>query len=61
LIDKVWRLSTLQAAWQQVKANKGAAGIDRQSIEPKNGSYPAVVIRSDVIHGGSGRVIFATT
>jgi hypothetical protein len=29
--------------------------------KPKNGSYPAVVIRSDVIHGGSGRVIFATT
>jgi RNA-directed DNA polymerase len=27
------RASTLQAAWQQVKANKGAAGIDRQSIE----------------------------
>jgi len=33
LIDKVYRHSTLQAAWQQVKANKGAAGIDRQSIE----------------------------
>lgn len=33
LIDKVYRLSTLQAAWEQVKANKGAAGIDRQSIE----------------------------
>ena len=33
LIDKVWRISTLQAAWQQVKANKGAWGIDRQSIE----------------------------
>jgi RNA-directed DNA polymerase len=33
LIDKVYRLSTLQAAWQQVKANKGSAGIDRQSIE----------------------------
>lgn len=33
LIDKVHRLSTLQAAWQQVKANKGSAGIDRQSIE----------------------------
>jgi RNA-directed DNA polymerase len=33
LIDKVYRMSTLQAAWQQVKANKGAAGIDRQSIE----------------------------
>jgi RNA-directed DNA polymerase len=33
LIDKVYRSDTLQAAWQQVKANKGAAGIDRQSIE----------------------------
>jgi RNA-directed DNA polymerase len=33
LIDKVYRLGTLQAAWQQVKANKGAAGIDRQSVE----------------------------
>ena len=33
LIDKVYRPSTLHAAWQQVKANKGAAGIDRQSIE----------------------------
>jgi RNA-directed DNA polymerase len=33
LIDKVYRRSTLQAAWEQVKANRGAAGIDRQSIE----------------------------
>ena len=33
LIDKVYRLSTLQAAWRQVKANRGAAGIDRQSVE----------------------------
>ena len=33
LIDKVYRPSTLQAAWQQVKANRGAAGIDRQSVE----------------------------
>jgi RNA-directed DNA polymerase len=33
LIDKVYRPSTLQAAWQQVKANKGAAGIDRQSVQ----------------------------
>lgn len=33
LIDKVYRLSTLQAAWQQVKANKGAWGVDRQSVE----------------------------
>ena len=33
LIDKVHRPQTLEAAWQQVKANKGAAGIDGQSIE----------------------------
>jgi len=32
LIDKVWRDSTLQSAWQQVRAKKGAAGIDRISI-----------------------------
>ncbi|MDQ6963272.1 MAG: group II intron reverse transcriptase/maturase [Mariprofundaceae bacterium] len=33
LIDKVYALSTLNAAWQQVKTNKGCAGVDRVSIE----------------------------
>jgi len=33
LIDKVYRLRTLEAAWQDVKRNKGAAGVDGQSIE----------------------------
>lgn len=33
LIDKVYRPRTLMAAWQQVQANRGAAGIDGQSIE----------------------------
>jgi RNA-directed DNA polymerase len=33
LIDKVYRPVTLRAAWEQVKANRGAAGIDKQSIE----------------------------
>lgn len=32
LIDKVWRPQTLQAAWQQVQSNRGAAGVDRVSI-----------------------------
>jgi RNA-directed DNA polymerase len=32
LYDKVSRLDILQAAWQQVKANGGAAGVDGQSI-----------------------------
>ena len=33
LIDKVYRPSTLYAAWLTVKANKGSAGSDHQSIE----------------------------
>lgn len=33
LIDKVYRLSTLESAWQQVQANQGAAGIDGVSCE----------------------------
>ena len=33
LMDKVYALSTLQSAWGRVKANKGAAGIDRISIK----------------------------
>jgi RNA-directed DNA polymerase len=33
VIDKVYRPATLQAAWHQVLRNKGAAGIDRVSVE----------------------------
>ncbi len=33
LIDKVYRPQTLAAAWQHVKSNRGAAGIDGQSTE----------------------------
>mgnify|MGYP002738568780 CR=1 FL=1 len=33
LIDKVWHPQTLRAAWQQVRANRGAAGVDRVSTE----------------------------
>lgn len=32
LIDKVYRPATLQAAWAKVKANRGAAGVDGQSV-----------------------------
>ena len=33
LMDKVGRAPVLQAAWNKVASNKGAAGVDRQSIE----------------------------
>lgn len=33
LIDKVYAIRTLEAAWKRVAANKGAAGVDRVSVE----------------------------
>lgn len=33
LMDKVYAPATLQAAWAKVRANRGAAGVDGQSIE----------------------------
>ena len=33
LMDKVYAPKTLTLAWMKVRANKGAAGVDGQSIE----------------------------
>lgn len=33
LIDKVFATKTLEKAWQKVRANKGAAGVDKVSVE----------------------------
>jgi len=33
LIDKVYKLENLRSAFKRVKANRGAAGIDKQSIK----------------------------
>ncbi len=33
LIDKVYRVETLKAAWQKVATNGGAAGVDGQSVK----------------------------
>ena len=33
LIDKVIRVKTLRTAWSRVKANRGSAGTDHQSLE----------------------------
>jgi len=41
LIDKVHALPNLSAAWAEVKANKGAAGVDHQTIEHYEGDLDA--------------------
>ena len=33
LVDKVYAPKTLRAAWAKVRANRGAAGVDGQSIK----------------------------
>ncbi|MBV8146673.1 MAG: group II intron reverse transcriptase/maturase [Gammaproteobacteria bacterium] len=33
LYDPIWRSDVLQEAWRRVRANRGAAGVDRQSID----------------------------
>jgi RNA-directed DNA polymerase len=33
LMDKVFHPANLEAAWDKVRRNKGAAGVDRQSVE----------------------------
>ena len=33
LMDKVWTLPNLRQAFEQVKANRGAAGVDRVTVD----------------------------
>jgi RNA-directed DNA polymerase len=72
LIDKVYRRETLVAAWQDVKRNKGSAGIDGQSIDRfearadryldelsealKDGSYRPEAIKRVEIPKGDGKM-----
>jgi len=56
LIDKVYRESTLYAAWETVKRNRGSAGSDRQSIEAFKASLTEEITRlSEELKGGDYR------
>jgi RNA-directed DNA polymerase len=71
LMDKVYAPTTLEAAWEKVRANDGAAGVDGQSIERfearaelylaelstalREGSYRPQPIRRVEIPKGDGR------
>ncbi len=71
LMDKLIRPATLEAAWQKVARNKGAAGVDGQSIERfavqaerylqelqaglKGGSYQPCPVKRVEIPKGDGR------
>ena len=39
LVDKVYKMKNLELAWERVKRNKGAGGIDGQSIEKFEEEY----------------------
>ena len=72
LIDKVYRKSALEAAWQKVKANKGAAGVDKITIgrfeknkvqylkeleqEIKDGTYQTEAVKRVYIPKSQGKM-----
>jgi len=72
LIDKIHNMNNLKDAWESVKANKGCAGIDKQSINDfqkqseqylreiqravKNGMYKAMPVLRKFILKGDGKL-----
>jgi RNA-directed DNA polymerase len=72
LIDKVYRVETLKAAWQKVAARGGAAGVDGQSVKRfaaraemylkelsialKRGTYRPMAVRRVEIPKGRGTI-----
>lgn len=72
LIDKAYRSTTLLAAWDKVRANKGAAGVDKITIkrfeentgkyllelerELKEGSYQPSAVKRVYIPKGHGKM-----
>jgi RNA-directed DNA polymerase len=72
MIDKAYRLSTLEVAWEKVKANKGASGVDKITIkkfesqkakylnelelELKTGTYRPKAVKRVYIPKGQGKL-----
>ena len=72
LIDKVYRRGTLEVAWQKVRTNKGAAGVDKITIdkfendqgkylrelelELKAGTYQPIAVKRVYIPKGQGKM-----
>ncbi|MCH8553463.1 MAG: group II intron reverse transcriptase/maturase [Natronospirillum sp.] len=56
LIDKVYRPQTLFNAWLKVRENKGAAGVDAQSIERFEANHPTYLRElSEALEDGTYR------
>jgi len=56
LIDKVWRLENLRAAFAKVKSNRGAPGIDHTTIEMFEQRLEQNLVRlSQTLRGGTYR------
>lgn len=71
LIDKVFARRTLESAWERVRANRGAAGVDKMSVERfegkasqylkelsealRKGEYQPQAVRRVYIPKGEGR------
>jgi RNA-directed DNA polymerase len=57
LYDHIWRRDVLQEAWKRVRANRGAAGIDGQSIRDveQQGVERFLTELSDVLRAGEYR------
>jgi RNA-directed DNA polymerase len=72
LIDKVYRIETLKVAWEKVKGNAGAAGVDGQSVKQfgdraemylkelstalERGTYRPMPVRRVEISKGGGKL-----